>query len=122
MGDVSDLIDSGASFAPKKRITQFVHWSRPKSSLYEYNYDYGSYYYRPMIDYLDSRARGARMEAPKPMLWEERALKSYLDRSRNRSSSFRMNRDAQLMQSIRNSSSHYIAHTKTYARKVTMGF
>jgi len=126
MGDVVDAEtpSAGGTFVgeePKKRPKVFVHWSRPKSYLYEYNYDYGSNYYRSMIDYLDQRAKGGRPEAPKPESWEERALKSYLERSR-RTASLKHNRDTELLQSIRSSSSHYIAHTKTYARKVTCGF
>jgi len=121
MGD-----DTGKSFAgeaPKKKvITQFSHWARPKSTLYEYNYDYGSYYYRPMIDYLNQKSQGGRAEAVKPLFWEERALKSYMDRSR-RTQSVRVSRDAMLLQSIRNGHSHYIAHGKSYARKITgLGF
>jgi hypothetical protein len=110
-----------AGEAPKKRTSSFVHWQRPKSQLYEYNYDYGSNYYRPMIDYLDERAQGRHPEAPKPMFWEERALKSYIDRN-HRTSSMKITRDAQLLQSIRSASSRYITHTKTYARKVTTGY
>jgi len=124
MGD-AEVDTTGASFAgaaPKRRtVTQFSHWSRPKSNLYEYNYDYGSYYYRPMIEYLDQRSKGSRPDVPKPMLWEERALKSYIDRGK-RTQSMRLNKDTVLLQNIRSSSSHYIAHTKTYARKVTIGF
>lgn len=75
-----------------------------------------------MVDYLDSRARGdRRIETPKPMLWEERALKSYIDRNQ-RSQSMKHTADAMLMQTLRSSSSRYIAHTKNYARKVTTGF
>jgi len=117
MGDAGE----GKGFAgeaPKKKITQFSHWSRPKSTLYDYNYDYGSYYYRPMIDYLNHRSRGDRVEAPKPLFWEERALNSYMDRSR-RTQSCRINRDTVLLQNIRNSANHYIAHSKNYARKIT---
>jgi len=132
MGDAEVLEKSEGTFvgtAPtaaeqllRKRPTTFVHWQRPRSQVYEYNYDYGSNYYRPMVDYLDSRARGdRRVEAPRPMLWEERALKSYLDRNQ-RSQSFRHSRDAMLLQTLRSSSSKYIAHTKSYARKVTTGF
>jgi len=124
MADAIDVPSAGGTFAgeePKKRPKVFVHWARPKSNLYEYNYDYGSNYYRPMIDYLDQRAKGGHPVAPKPLSWEERALRSYLERSR-RSTSLRQTRDTELLQSIRNSSSHYIAHTKTYARKVTVGF
>jgi len=102
----------------KKKVIQFCHWERPRSQLYEYNYDYGSYYYRPMIDYLDQRSRGTKADAPKPLFWEERALQSYMDRSR-RTHSCRVNRDAVLLQSIRNSSSHYVAHSKSYAKKIT---
>lgn len=40
MGDAET--DTGKSFAgegPKKKaLTQFCHWARPKSALYEYNY------------------------------------------------------------------------------------
>jgi hypothetical protein len=117
MGDA----EAGGSFAgeaPKKKITQFSHWARPKSTLYEYNYDYGSYYYRPMIDYLDQRSRGTRAEAPKPMFWEERAQQAYSDRSR-RTQSCRVSRDSVLLANIRNSASHYVAHNKSYTRKVT---
>lgn len=125
MGEAELSSLDGASFAgaaPKRRaITQFSHWSRPKSTLYEYNYDYGSYYYRPMIEYLDQRSKGTHPDVPKPLLWEERALKSYIDRSK-RTQSLRLNKDTVLLQNIRNSSSHYIAHTKTYARKVTVGY
>ncbi|OXA62897.1 paramyosin, short form [Folsomia candida] len=124
MGDAET--DTGKSFAgegPKKKaLTQFCHWARPKSALYEYNYDYGSYYYRPMIDYLNSRSQGARADTVKPLFWEERALKSYMDRSR-RTQSCRVNKDTILLQNIRNSNSHYVAHSKSYARKITgLGF
>ena len=122
--EMTEISPVGGSFAgeePRKRPKVFVHWARPKSSLYEYNYDYGRNYYSSMIDYLDQRARGGRPEAPKPLFWEERALRSYLDRSA-RASSLRHNRDTELLQALRSSSSHYIAHTKTYARKVTVGF
>jgi len=123
MGDagVSDLEISAGSFAgeaPKRRVAAFVHWKRPKSQLYEYNYDYGSNYYRPMIDYLDERASGGHPATPKPMLWEERALKSYMDRN-HRSSASKVSRDAMLLQSLRSSSNRYMAHTKSFiARRV----
>jgi len=127
MGDDASSLDlekSGGTFAgeaPKKRTASFVHWQRPKSQLYEYNYDYGANYYRPMIDYLDERAQGKRPDAPKPLFWEERALKSYIDRSQ-RSSSMKMTRDAALLQSIRSASSHYMTRTKTFARRITTGY
>lgn len=121
MGDVGDSGSSSyAGVAPKKKITQFVHWARPKSSLYQYNYDYGSYYYRNMIDYLDQRSRGVRQEIPVPQYWEERANHAYMDRNR-RTSSVRINRDDQLLQSIRSSQNHYLVHTKSVARKLTVG-
>ncbi len=45
--------DAETSFAgvtpKKKKIETFCHWERPRSQLYTYNYDYGSYYYQPMI-------------------------------------------------------------------------
>jgi len=121
MGDAEKTSTAGE--APKKqKIMQFSHWARPKSTLYEYNYDYGSYYYRPMIDYLNVRSKGGYAEVVKPMFWEERALKSYMDRSR-RTQSCRVNRDTVLLQNIRNSNSHYVAHSKSYAAKVIgLGF
>jgi hypothetical protein len=120
MGDAEGTSYAGA--APKKKITQFVHWARPKSSLYEYNYDYGAYYYRPMIDYLDQRSRGVRSDIPVPQYWEERAQRAYVDRgNRNRSSFMRINRDEQLLQNIRSSQNHYLVHAKSNARKLTIG-
>jgi len=66
MGDAEKTSTAGE--APKKqKIMQFSHWARPKSTLYEYNYDYGSYYYRPMIDYLNVRSKGGYAEVVKPM-------------------------------------------------------
>ena len=126
MGDAEvDVKSSAGTFvgseAPRKRARTFVHWQRPKSQLYEYNYDYGSNYYRPMLDYLDQRAQGGHPEAPKPMTWEERALKSYMDRNRI-SSAHKISRDAMLLQSIRSSSRRYMAQTKTYLPRRVTGF
>jgi len=125
MGDAEVAPTSAQAFvgseAPKRRPKSFLHWQRPKSQLYEYNYDYGSNYYRPMLDYLDQRAQGGHPEQPKPMTWEERALKSYIDRNRI-ASAHKISRDAMLLQSIRSSSSRYVAHTKTYiTRRITGG-
>ena len=121
MGDDSAAAGSFAGAAPKKKITQFVHWARPKSSLYQYNYDYGAYYYRPMIDYLDQRSRGVRADIPAPQYWEERSLHAYMDRNR-RTSSVRVTRDDKLLQNIRSSQNHYLVHAKTTARKLTVGY
>jgi hypothetical protein len=125
MGDATDVTSSGGTFvgseAPKRRPKHFVHWQRPKSQLYEYNYDYGSNYYRPMLDYLDQRAQGGHPEQPKAMSWEERALRSYMDRGRISSAS-KISKDAMLLQSIRSTSNRYIAHTKTYISRRVTGF
>jgi len=116
MGEMGESFASAAP--PKRKITEFHHWARPKSALYEYNYDYGSNYYRPMLDYLDERSKGIRPEVPKPTYWEERALKSSMDRVR-RTQSCRYNKDTQLLSNIRQSTNHYIIHTKTNSRKLT---
>jgi len=119
MGDAADL-DASKS---KKKVTEFVHWERPKSQLYEYNYDYGSYYYRPMIDYINQKRSGGSGPAPKPQFWEERALRSYMDRNIKRSHSTRLTKDEILLKNIRNSSHHYVIHSKAYAQKITgLGF
>jgi len=121
MGDAA--LDD-ASSKSKKKVTEFVHWERPKSQLYEYNYDYGSYYYRPMIDYINQKRSGGIAPAPKPQFWEERALKSYMDRNSKRALlSSRLSKDELLLKSIRNSSHHYVIHSKAYAQKITgLGF
>lgn len=120
MGDADVGGNSYAGAAPKRKITQFVHWARPKSHLYQYNYDYGAYYYRPMIDYLDQRSQGMRPDIPIAQYWEERANRAYIDRGR-KSQSVRITKDDVLLQSIRSSQNHYLVHTKTNARKLTIG-
>jgi hypothetical protein len=114
--DLDMQLDSGA----RRRGKYNVYWKRPKSHLYEYNYDYGSNYYKSMIKYIDERNKyGAKPEKPKPQSWEERALISYLERAKREKELKGNTPDAQLMTSIRRSSSLYFQHTKDYARRLT---
>ena len=95
-------------------------WKRPKSHLYEYNYDYGSNYYRSMINYLDARNGGERgLERPGPETWGERALKSYLERAYRKDHMREPGPDEQLLYHIRRSCSSYIHHAKSYSRRLT---
>ncbi|CAG0920353.1 unnamed protein product [Notodromas monacha] len=114
--DLELQLDSGS----RRRSKYNVHWKRPKSHLYEYNFDYGSNYYKSMINYIDERNKyGSNPEVPKPQSWEERALKSYLERAKREKELKGNTYDAQLMTSIRRSSSMYFQHTKNYARRLT---
>jgi len=40
----------------KKKITPgvFTHWARPRVRTYEYNYEYGESYYRPLVKYIST--------------------------------------------------------------------
>lgn len=101
----------------KKRVS--LHWKRPKSHLYEYNYDYGSNYYKGMIDYLDERSSGCKPSPPKALNWAERALKTYSEKREAAARNKDKDQDAQLLHSIRNTVNSYTVHARTYTRKVT---
>ncbi|CAL8125888.1 unnamed protein product [Orchesella dallaii] len=38
----------------KKQVTLFTHWARPRMRTYEYNYEYGESYYRPLVRYIST--------------------------------------------------------------------
>ena len=101
----------------KKRVS--IYWKRPKSHLYEYNYDYGSNYYKGMIDYLDERSSGCKPAPPKALNWAERALKTYSEKREAAARNKDKDQDAQLLHSIRNTVNSYTVHARTYTRKVT---
>ncbi|ODN03760.1 Flightin [Orchesella cincta] len=38
----------------KKQTTLFTHWARPRFRMYEYNYEVGESYYRPLVRYIST--------------------------------------------------------------------
>ena len=55
---------------PKPRIG--THWKRPPTKVYDYNYDVGQHYYKPMITHLDKKNAGMSTESPGPKTFAER--------------------------------------------------
>lgn len=101
----------------KKRVS--LYWKRPKSHLYEYNYDYGENYYKGMVDYLDVRGSGLKTTPPPAQSWAERALRTYSEKREAKKQSGASDPDVELLHKIRNNINTYTVHAKTYARKVT---
>lgn len=111
------LASAPVSDKKKKRVS--LHWNRPKCHLYEYNYDYGSNYYKGMIDYLDKRSSGYRLSPPKAQSWAERALKTYTEKREARGKGNGNDPDVQLLYNIRSNVRKYTVHSKLWNRKVT---
>jgi len=38
----------------KKSTTLFTHWARPRVRTYQYNFEYGESYYRPLVQYIST--------------------------------------------------------------------
>lgn len=55
---------------PKPRIG--THWKRPPTKVYDYNYDVGQHYYKPMINHLEKKDAGMSSESPGPKTFAER--------------------------------------------------
>lgn len=100
---------------PKRRVS--IYWKRPKSHLYEYNYDYCSNYYKGMVDYLDRKGSGVQPALPKAMSWAERSMLTYTEKREAKSRGF--DPDAELLTKIRSSVDTYTTHARAYARKIT---
>jgi len=94
-----------------------LHWNRPKSHVYEYNFDYGGNYYKAMVDYLDNRTSGLNPELPKAQNWAERAMRTYSEK--RAASTNTANKDVELLHKVRGSINTYTYHAKQYARKYT---
>jgi len=51
-------------------ITEFTHWKRPRSRMYDYNYQFASSYYRPQVNYIgetfDANTRRNRRKTVSP--------------------------------------------------------
>jgi len=45
----------------KKPIAQFTHWARPRVRTYEYNYEVGESYYRPMVSYISTSRASSQL-------------------------------------------------------------
>jgi len=102
---------------PRKKSAG-IHWVRPKSHVYEYNFGYGSQYYRPMLDYLDMRNCGYRPETPRPQSFAERSFGFYHDLREERKKGRGAN-DVELLHRIHRSSNEYFYHNKRYAKKLS---
>lgn len=48
------------------------HWKRPPTKVYDYNYDVGAHYYKPMLSHLDKKKAGVETELPGPKTFAER--------------------------------------------------
>lgn len=53
------------------------HHFRPKFLQYRYMYDYRTNYYNDVIDYLDKRAKGQKVDVPRAQTWAERVLRTH---------------------------------------------
>lgn len=51
--------------------------ARPQFLQYRYMYDYRTNYYNDVIDYLDKRSRGQKVEVPRAQTWAERVLRTH---------------------------------------------
>jgi hypothetical protein len=65
--------------AGRKGPTEFTHWSRPRTRMYDYNYEYASSYYRPQVKYIGEtvdaqtrRSRRATVSPPGARTFQER--------------------------------------------------
>lgn len=105
----------------KRRKRVSIYWKRPKSHLYEYNYDYGSNYYKHVVDYLDERSGGGKPAPPKALNWAERALRTYTERREAAVRNKATDPDVELLHKIRNGINQYTVHAKSYARKISFG-
>jgi len=43
-----------ADVKKKKNLTLFTHWARPRVRTYQYNFEYGESYYRPLVQYIST--------------------------------------------------------------------
>lgn len=58
-----------------------INWKNPQALIYENNYGYGMNYYQPMIDYIETKDRGAgRTKYPHLPWTNERGLTEYSPR------------------------------------------
>lgn len=48
------------------------HWVKPPTKIYDYNYDYGEGYYKPMVDHLRRKDRGVDEKPPGATTFAER--------------------------------------------------
>lgn len=103
----------------KRRKRVSIYWKRPKSHLYEYNFDYGANYYKGMVDYLDEKSGGYKPSPPKALSWAERALKTYSEKREAAARNKDKDQDAELLHKIRNSVNTYTVHARAYTRKIT---
>lgn len=55
---------------PKPKIG--AHWKRPPTRVYDYNYDVGQHYYKPLMKHLDKKNAGLSSELPGPKTFAER--------------------------------------------------
>ena len=63
-----------------------VLWRRPNARTYSYNQEFGGSYYRPMIDYIDTKNRqGVFFEAPTERIHLPDCAETYMKRGEPRS-------------------------------------
>merc|ERR1712061_164995 len=62
-----------------------VLWRRPNARTYSYNQEFGGSYYRPMIDYIDTKNRqGVFFEAPTERIHLPDCAETYMKRGEPR--------------------------------------
>ncbi|CRL00046.1 CLUMA_CG013334, isoform A [Clunio marinus] len=72
--------DNKVSRDAAKKTQLYKHWVRPRFLQYNYMYDYRLNYYDDVIDYLNKKDRGVKIEPPKPQTWAERVLRTVKDK------------------------------------------
>ena len=98
------------------RTIIYRYWNRPTSFQYDYNYDYRRNYYNDVIDYLDTKVRGLNREIPRAQTWAERVLRTYT-KDKKSAAYQRRHTDLDLLHSIRNSTNHYLIHSRDYLNR-----
>lgn len=98
------------------RTIIYRYWNRPASFQYDYNYDYRRNYYNDVIDYLDTKVRGLNREIPRAQTWAERVLRTYT-KDKKSAAYQRRHTDLDLLHSIRNSTNHYLIHSRDYLNR-----
>lgn len=58
--------------ADKPKVKIGAHWKRPPTRVYDYNYDIGQHYYKPMMKHLDKKNAGISSDLPGPKTFAER--------------------------------------------------
>ena len=58
--------------SPKPKSKGPSKWKRPPTRVYDYNYDVGQHYYKPMLNHLDKKGSGASVDPPGPTTFAER--------------------------------------------------